>query len=96
MNCINLNSAITYIHPSIPQDQIIHCLADALIASFTPEEQATLHEKFRVTQDTNMRAVLLAWVNESLSQPDWQLAQRVLPLLLSRLESQLMIRRLDA
>jgi len=96
MNCTNLCTTLHYLHASVPQDQIIPCLTDALIASFTPEECAILQENIDSNPMTDPHHVLMGWVNRSLSQPDWQLAQRVLPLLLSRLESHLTTRRTDA
>jgi len=84
-----------HLHPQIPHHQVIHTLSEALAASFNPHERVILHRALDENDAHDFHQSMERWVRSCLNDPDWQLAQRLLPLLLSRLEARLMIRRVN-
>jgi len=85
-----------YLHPQVPKAQVIDCLADALLASFSSPEWAQLKHQLGIPAVVDPHDVITDWISDCLVDPDWQLAHQILPLLLSRLEAQLMTRRTNA
>jgi len=84
------------LHPQIPHHQVIHMLSEALTASFNPHERLIINGALGESDAHDFHQSMERWVRDCLNDPDWQLAQRLLPLLLSRLEARLMIRRINA
>jgi len=84
------------LHPQVLHHQVIHTLSEALAASFNPHERVILNRVLDANDAHDFHQSMERWVKSCLNDPDWQLAQRVLPLLLSRLEARLMTRRINA
>jgi len=88
-------STVGHLHPQVPHDHIIHSLSDALVGSFNAHERVILNRALDENDAHDFHQSMERWVRDCLNDPDWQLAQRLLPLLLSRLEARLMTRRVN-
>jgi len=95
MTCQKRLATVGHLHPQVPHDHIIHSLSEALVGSFNVHERVILNRALDENDSHDFHQSMERWVKSCLNDPDWQLAQRVLPLLLSRLEARLMTRRVN-